>query len=122
MPVRTLWIAVGLVATGLGVAGIFLPLLPTTPFLLLASFAFARGSPRLHAWLVAHPRLGPVILEWQRHGAIRRRVKVVALGAMALSLFVTWMLGFAFWIIGSQALVLGAVAIFIVTRPEPPAR
>ncbi len=122
MPVRTLWIVVGLVATGLGVAGIFLPLLPTTPFLLLASFAFARGSPRLHAWLVAHPRLGPVILEWQRHGAIRRRVKVMALGAMGLSLFVTWMLGFAFWIIGSQALVLAAVAIFIVTRPEPPPR
>lgn len=120
MPVRTLWIMVGAVATGFGVAGIFLPLLPTTPFLLLASFAFARGSPRLHAWLIAHPRLGPVILEWRRHGAIRRRVKVLALAMMALSLAVTWAMGFAAWIVGSQALVLAAVAAFIVTRPEPP--
>lgn len=120
MPVRTLWVLVGLVATGFGVAGIFLPLLPTTPFLLLASFAFARSSPRLHAWLVGHPRLGPVVLEWQRHGAIRRRVKLLALAMMALSLAVTWALGFAPWIVASQALVLAAIAAFIISRPEPP--
>lgn len=120
MPVRSLWIAIGVAATGFGVAGIFLPLLPTTPFLLLASFAFARSSPRLHAWLLAHPRLGPVIREWQRHGAIQRRVKVLALAMMALSLGITWAMGFAAWIVGSQALVLAAIAIFIVSRPEPP--
>lgn len=120
MPLRVLWITLGVVATGLGVAGIFLPLLPTTPFLLLAAFAFARSSPRLHAWLIGHPRLGPVILEWQRHGAIRRRIKVLALSLMALSLAVTIAMGFAPWIVVSQALVLAAVAAFIVSRPEPP--
>lgn len=122
MPVRAFWVVVGAVSTAFGVAGVFLPLLPTTPFLLLAAFAFARSSPRLHAWLLGHPRLGPVVLEWQRHGAIRRSVKVLALAMMALSLAITVAMGFALWIVGSQALVLAAVAAFIVSRPEPPAQ
>lgn len=122
MPVRAFWVVVGVVSTAFGVAGVFLPLLPTTPFLLLAAFAFARSSPRLHAWLLGHPRLGPVVLEWQQHGAIRRSVKVLALAMMALSLAITVAMGFALWIVGSQALVLAAVAAFIVSRPEPPAQ
>jgi uncharacterized protein len=120
MPIRAFWVVVGAVATAFGVAGVFLPLLPTTPFLLLAAFAFARSSPRLHAWLLGHPRLGPVVLDWQRHGAIRRGIKVLALSMMALSLAVTIAMGFAWWIVGSQALVLAAAAAFIVSRPEPP--
>ena len=55
---KVLWLTLGLLATACGVAGIVLPLVPATPFLLLAAFAFARSSPRLHGWLVAHPRLG----------------------------------------------------------------
>ena len=119
---RPFWIGLGLLATAIGTAGIFVPLLPTTPFLLLAAFAFSRGSQRLHDWLLGHPRLGPVIREWQQHGAIRRPVKIVALATMVLSLTVTAALGFEMWIVASQALVLAAAALFIVTRPEPPHR
>lgn len=121
MPVRAFWMALGLLAAGIGALGIFLPLLPTTPFLLLAAFAFARSSPRLHDWLLAHPRLGPVIREWRQHGAIARRIKLLALATMALSLTLTAALGFELWIVVSQALVLAAAALFIVSRPEPPA-
>lgn len=122
MPIRALWIVVGVLATGVGAAGIFIPLLPTTPFLLVAAFAFARGSSRLHRWLLAHPRLGRVILDWQRHGSIARPVKLLALATMALSVTATAALGFALWIVASQALALAAAALFIVTRPEPPPR
>lgn len=120
MPVRLFWLLLGALAAGFGIAGVFLPLLPATPFLLIAAFAFARSSPRLHAWLLAHPRLGPLILDWQRHGAIRRPVKIVALAMMMLSITLTAAAGFALWIVASQVVVLAAAAAFILTRPEPP--
>lgn len=120
MPVRAFWIALGLLTAGVGIVGIFLPLLPTTPFLLIASYAFARSSPRLHRWLQDHPRLGPILRDWQQHGSIRRPIKIVAVATMILSLTATAAMGFATWIVASQAMVLAAAAAFIVTRPEPP--
>ena len=72
---RVLWLLLGIAATGFGIAGAVLPLLPTTPFLLVATYAFARSSPRLHAWLMSHRQFGPLIANWQQHGAIGRRAK-----------------------------------------------
>jgi len=81
--VRLIWLLVGLVSIALGAAGVFLPLLPTTPFLLLAAFCFARSSPRLHDWLHSHRHFGPLIENWNRHGSIDRRTKRVALVVIA---------------------------------------
>ncbi|MBW7949136.1 MAG: DUF454 family protein [Pseudorhodoplanes sp.] len=117
---RVLWFSLGLTSVACGIAGIILPLVPTTPFLLLAAFAFARSSPRLHAWLVSHPRLGPPINDWQRHRAIRRRAKVVAVAAMVAFLTLGAALGLAPEIIAAQALVFAAVAAFVLTRPGVP--
>jgi uncharacterized membrane protein YbaN (DUF454 family) len=65
---RAVWLLGGALALATGVVGIFLPLLPTTPFVLLAAFCFARGSPRWEAWLLAHPRFGPLVRDWrERH-------------------------------------------------------
>src|SRR5690606_8396288 len=63
---RSLWLTFGLVCVGLALAGVVLPLLPATPFLLLAAFAFTRSSPRLHAWLLGHRHFGPLIEDWRR--------------------------------------------------------
>ncbi|CAG9170364.1 YbaN family protein [Cupriavidus pampae] len=92
-PVRALWVTLGVISLVLGIIGIFLPLLPTTPFVLLAAACFARGSARFHTWLVSHPRFGPTILDWQKHRAIPWRAKVFALSTMWVSMGTTaWFL------------------------------
>lgn len=120
MITRGLWLALGLASVGLGVAGAVLPLLPTTPFLLLAAFAFARSSPRLHAWLTTHPQFGALIDDWRRHGAIGRRTKRVTVGLMVAMLAAGWLAGLSILLLGVQAAVLGCMAAFILTRPDTP--
>jgi uncharacterized protein len=72
------FLAVGWLSLGLGVAGIFLPLLPTTPFLILTAYCFSKGSPRLHRWLLSQPQIGPIIIDWQERKVIRLRAKILA--------------------------------------------
>lgn len=76
---RLLLISVGLLACGAGILGIFLPLLPTTPFLLLATWCFCQSSPRLHQWLLTHPWFGHYLKQYQEQRAIPRHAKVLAL-------------------------------------------
>jgi hypothetical protein len=121
MPTRALWVALGVVATALGIVGAFLPLLPTTPFLLLAAYAFSRSSPRLHAWLLTHPRLGPPINRWQAHGAISRRAKLLSTAVMLASLAGSALAGVRGAIVMVQAIVLFCAAAFVLTRPDGPA-
>lgn len=68
----------GCICVALAFLGLFLPLLPTTPFLLLAAFCFSRGSPELHRWLLEHPTMGPIIKDWNENRVIRPRVKTAA--------------------------------------------
>ena len=119
--VRPFWFGFGWLCVGLGAAGVFLPLLPTTPFMLLAAFCFARSSPRFHDWLLGHKRFGPLILNWQRHGSISRRAKASALLAMALALIASYVFGAGARLLGLQAAVLACSALFILTRPNGPA-
>lgn len=113
-----LWTLAGLISLGIGIVGIFLPLLPTTPLVLLAAFCFAKGSTRLHDWLINHPRFGPSIQDWQARGAISRKGKRLALIAMAATFVLALVLGLAWYLILVQAICLGAVAVFIITRPD----
>jgi uncharacterized membrane protein YbaN (DUF454 family) len=87
--VRWLLLAAGVVCVVLGVIGIFLPLLPTTPFMLLAAACFARSSRRFHDWLLANRTFGPLILEWEKHRSIPRRTKLTAIALMSLTLAVS---------------------------------
>jgi len=73
--VRHVLVALGFAALLLGVIGIFLPVLPTTPFILLAAAFFARGSERFHTWLLAHHLTGPLIADWYEHRSLRPGIK-----------------------------------------------
>ncbi len=115
---RAAWLALGLVALGLGAAGVFVPLLPTVPFLLLAAVGFARSSERLHHWLLSHRLFGPPIADWQERGVVSRRAKWAA----TVSILATFAVSLAFdlkpSLLAAQALALGLVALFLWTRPD----
>lgn len=83
--IKWLFLTVGVIATGLGVIGIFLPLVPTTPFLLLAAACFARSSERFHRWLVEHAHLGPMVRGYLEGTGIPRRAKTVAIAMVWLT-------------------------------------
>ena len=76
----------GLISLGLGILGAFLPVLPTTPLLLLAAFLFLRSNRRLYDWLMNHPKMGPYITNFIKHKAIPLRVKIIAVSTLWLTL------------------------------------
>lgn len=79
-----LWIAIGLFFLLLGGIGVFLPLLPTTPFVLLAAACFARSSPRMHGWVLQSKLFGPILQDWEKNKCVSPKVKVLALFMMAV--------------------------------------
>jgi hypothetical protein len=87
--VRVLFNLAGAIALSLGIVGIFLPLLPTTPFVLLAAACFARGSERFHQWLLANRTFGPMVREWEGHRAIPYRTKITAIVLMSLTMAIS---------------------------------
>ena len=115
---RGAWLCLGLLCVGLAAIGAVLPLLPTTVFLLIAAYAFARSSPRLHSWLLEHKLFGALIRDWQERGAIAKRAKAVAVLSMILVLGLSAVLKAPVWVIGLQAVILSSVAVFILTRPD----
>lgn len=119
---RLLNILAGHVCVLLALIGIALPLLPTTPLLLLAAFFYARGSERLHQKLLDHPRLGPPIRTWQRYGGIALRAKLIATVMILISFAIP--LGLGDHGLGLKALIASigvGVLAFIWSRPQPPA-
>lgn len=115
---RVIWGLLGLISVGLGLIGIFLPLIPTVPFMLLAAFFFARSSERLHAWLIEHPTFGPSILDWQERGAISPKAKRIATLSIIAVFSISLIMGLRPTILVIQAVTLGAVLTFIWSRPN----
>jgi uncharacterized membrane protein YbaN (DUF454 family) len=121
---RLLWAAAGACALVTGIVGVFVPLLPTTPFVLLAAFCFSRSSTRCERWLVNHPRFGPAIRNWRAQRVIPLRAKQLAWAMMALgSAWAWWVLPLRWgWLPAACCL---AVALWMARlpsrmRPGPP--
>lgn len=118
---RVVFLLLGLGFTALGVAGAFLPLLPTTVFLILAAACFAKSSPRMEAWILDHKRFGPLVRAWRENGAIPRKAKILACFGMAFG-FAVFFLSVhpGLWLALVVAGALAACAVFVVSRPGAP--
>jgi uncharacterized membrane protein YbaN (DUF454 family) len=118
---RIPYFCLGWLMVALGVIGAFLPLMPTTIFLILAAWFFARSSPRLEAWLLGHPRLGATLRVWNETGAIPRAAKAMACIGMTTGFALFWIgLHPSFWLALAVAAALLASALYVVTRPTAP--
>ncbi len=112
VPVRLVFAALGTLFLLLGVLGVFLPVLPTTPFLLLATACYARSSRRVFNWLLNHPRFGPLIREWREYRSIPYRAKRTALVLIVLSFSIS----IAFFVPGWPAkLAMGVGGLLLMT-------
>lgn len=106
---------IGIISVGLGVLGIFVPLLPTTPFLLLAAACFVRSSPRLYAWLIQHRWFGKYILYYREYRAIPLRVKVFTLVLLwSVIGYTAWRVVTAWWIRGVLGVIVLGVTLHLV--------
>jgi uncharacterized protein len=117
---RPVYLAAGLAFVALGLLGLVVPVMPTTIFLILAAGCFARSSPRLEAWLLNHRTLGPPIVAWRTTGAIPRRIKLIAIGSMLISMAVVCLSPAPSWSVWLAASLLTAAAAFVASRPVPP--
>ncbi|WP_070399799.1 YbaN family protein [Hydrogenophaga sp. PML113] len=110
-----LWLA-GTVSLGLGILGVALPGLPTTPFVLLAAACYAKASPRLHGWLRGHRFFGPMVRDWEEHRSLSRRTKRFAQVTMLL------MVSLSAWGLRERPVLLGvvlvaaAIGVWVVAR------
>lgn len=117
---RLCWLSLGLLLVGVGFVGLFVPLLPTTDFLLLALPCFARSSPRLEAWLLNHPRFGPSLRAWRETRAVPRHAKIAACIGMSVGYALFWSRVRPGWMLSlATAAFLLFWAIWIIRRPEP---
>lgn len=110
--VRAMYVAAGFAFVAIGVLGIVLPVLPATPFMLLAAACFARGSERFYRWLLNNKTFGPTIREWRQHRSIPYRTKVFAIALMSLTLTAS----IVFFVKdGYLQLALAALGVFLAT-------
>ena len=112
-------LALGFTCTALGIAGVLLPGLPGTVFLLIAVWAFSRSSERFHLWLYNHPRFGRTVRDWHAHRVIPVKAKVAAVSMMAATAVgLVWISGGDWRLPALSGAVMAIVAVWIVTRPS----
>lgn len=106
--IRYVYVLLGILSCALGVIGIFVPLLPTTPFLLLSAALFFRSSPRLYNRLLNHPQLGPYIRNFREHKAIPLRVKIISISLVWITILHAVIFLLDHWVLESLLLLLAA--------------
>lgn len=115
---RGLLLVLALLSLVLGVIGIFVPVLPTVPFILLSAWAAAKSSPRLLAWLEGHTAFGPMLTEWRRGGVVRRRAKWLATVAMSGSALIMLLTLPKRWMALMAIAIMACVLVWLWRRPE----
>ena len=121
---KPVWIAFGFVFVGLGIAGFILPMMPGLVFFILASFCFAKSSPKLLKKILAHPIIGPQIMDWKRGKGMRLKTKLLAIVMVTVSLtfsaFYMVKLVWVKWIIMVSMLGINAYILSVKTRKADP--
>jgi uncharacterized protein len=112
--------ALGVIALALGAVGIFLPLLPTTPFVLLAAWCFLKSSPKAHDWIYHRSIFGPILQNWEENQVIEKPVKAIACGTILVSLIFMWIKVEILWLKVFVTVGLCIVSTFILTRKNKP--
>ena len=107
------------VATAFGIAGVFLPLLPATPFLLVAVWAAARGSPRVHDWIYRQPQFARILKNWHEQGAVPLSAKFLASAMMAFSWIFLLLTGYGWAALLGMSVFFICIGTFLWTRPNP---
>lgn len=105
----------------IGMIGIFLPILPTTPFLILSAFLFSKSSPRFHTWLMNLPGAGEGIRDWQQNRIIRPKAKILCALTIVISCIIIWLNARIFLAVKiGVSVLLFSVGIFVLTRRSSP--
>lgn len=113
---RAVFAALAVASLGLGAVGIFVPGIPTTPFLLLACFFSAKSSPRIYRYIRESPLFGPLVHDWHTHRGIRWRTKVHALGFVALGLTIMVLTTWDYPVVMASGLLVGLIGISVILR------
>jgi len=116
---KPIFLIFGGISLILGVLGMVLPILPTTPFLILSAFFFSRGSERAHSWILSRPYFGKIIKDWEDYGVIKKKAKIQAV--LAILVFFSYSIIFLQLASGlkiSLGIIGPAIIYFIVSRPS----
>ena len=119
--VRALWLVLGLLFMGLGIVGAFLPVMPTTVFLLIAAFFFARSSPRFYNWLLNNRTFGPLVRDWRAGLGLPLRAKVLAVSLIGVTVGSSILVVPPVWLKLLLLAVALGVSAYLLTRPTKPA-
>jgi uncharacterized membrane protein YbaN (DUF454 family) len=117
---RVFYVGLGCLFFGLGVLGAFLPVLPTTPFMLVSLWAFSLSSKRLETWLLQHRRFGPRLVAWRAHRVVPLPVKLTAWGSMIGSLTLMIIARASMLALGGAASVMLIGAVYVARCPSRP--
>jgi uncharacterized protein len=113
-----LWKLVAAIALVLGIIGLFLPVVPTVPFVLIAAWASSKGWPQLEEYLLSHQYFGPQIRAWREHGAVSRRAKWLAAVMISCSVIMLWILPLHRSLQVGLSIIMIAVVVWLWTRPD----
>lgn len=120
-PQRILYLSLGWLFFALGLVGVLLPVMPTTPFILVAAWAFSKSSERFERWLVHHKYFGPGIRRWRAYRVIPVQAKVISVGGMCITMIASIASGrIPWWGLLGQGLVMGYGAWFTLRCPSRP--